>query len=226
MKITRVRVFEVEGEQRSGLAIYEVPRGGLATNEITQYRGTFTQIETDEGITGLSCGGSVETKALGELLIGEDPIRVEYLWEKLYQSAYHRLRIANLAVGRAAAERGAGRVGPRGGRPGRRHHGGLPALRSEAELDPLRDRPHPPAGRILADLAGGAAQLRRPGRSREAGPVHLLARRHAQSQERLRWYAAIALCPRRPAVPRHVSPRVPPSDRKGAPAAPEQASSW
>src|SRR3954449_5876382 len=55
-------------------------------------------IETDEGLTGLSHGGTVETKALGELLIGEDPIRVEYLWEKLYQSSYHRLRIANLAV--------------------------------------------------------------------------------------------------------------------------------
>lgn len=27
MKITRVRVFEVEGEQRSGLALYEPPSG-------------------------------------------------------------------------------------------------------------------------------------------------------------------------------------------------------
>jgi L-alanine-DL-glutamate epimerase-like enolase superfamily enzyme len=98
MRITRVRVVELEGEMRTGLALYEIPRGGLAPDEATPYRGTFTQIETDEGITGLSHGGSAETKALGELLIGEDPIRVEYLWEKLYQSAYHRLRIANLAV--------------------------------------------------------------------------------------------------------------------------------
>jgi L-rhamnonate dehydratase len=98
MKITRVRVFEVEGDERSGLAIYEIARGGLAANEVTPYRGIFTQVETDAGLTGLSYGGTVETKALGELLIGEDPIRVEYLWEKLYQSAYHRLRIANLAV--------------------------------------------------------------------------------------------------------------------------------
>src|SRR6185369_8888404 len=90
MKITRVRVFNVEGEARSGQALYEIPRGGLAANEVSPYRGTFTQIETDEGITGLSHGGTVETKALSELLIGEDPMRVEYLWEKLYQSSYHR----------------------------------------------------------------------------------------------------------------------------------------
>jgi L-alanine-DL-glutamate epimerase-like enolase superfamily enzyme len=98
MKITRVRVFEVTGEERSGQAIYEIARGGLAPNEGGPYTGTYTQIETNEGITGLSHGGTVETKALGELLVGEDPMRVEYLWEKLYQSSYHRLRIANLAV--------------------------------------------------------------------------------------------------------------------------------
>lgn len=98
MKITRVRVFEVTGEERSGQAIYEIARGGQAANEGGPHTGTYTQIETDEGITGLSYGGTVETKALGDLLIGEDPLRVEYLWEKLYQHAYHRLRMANLAV--------------------------------------------------------------------------------------------------------------------------------
>ncbi|MGE3912291.1 MAG: hypothetical protein AB7K36_23215, partial [Chloroflexota bacterium] len=65
MKITRVSVFEVEGEQRSGMAIYEIPRNGQQPNEGGPYTGTFTQIETDEGITGLSYGGTVETKALG-----------------------------------------------------------------------------------------------------------------------------------------------------------------
>ena len=173
---------------------------------------------------------------------------MEYLWEKLYQAAYHRLRMANLAVldlclwdiigkakdepvyrllggpmrdrvrayagharlldragarrralagvrgagvhgaevvpavqragrqGGAAAERGAGQGGPRGGRPGRRHHGGLPALRPEAELDPVRDRPGAAAGGVLPDLAGGAAQLRRPGRPREAGGLDAASR--------------------------------------------------
>ncbi|MBV9353968.1 MAG: hypothetical protein JO023_00435, partial [Chloroflexi bacterium] len=98
MKVTRVRVFQVEGEARSGTAIYEIPRDGLPAHDAGPYRAWFTQIETDEGLTGLSQGGSAEVKALGELLIGEDPMRVEYLWEKLYQSSYHRLRIANLAV--------------------------------------------------------------------------------------------------------------------------------
>ncbi|MCC7372447.1 MAG: mandelate racemase/muconate lactonizing enzyme family protein [Chloroflexi bacterium] len=98
MKITRVRVFEVEGEERSGMAIYEIARQGLQANEAGPFRQVYTQIETDEGITGLSSGGTVETLALGQLLIGEDPVRVEYLWEKLYQNAYHRLRMANLAV--------------------------------------------------------------------------------------------------------------------------------
>ena len=98
MKITRVRVFQLEGGARGGDALYEIPRATLPGNEASTHRAWFTQIETDEGMTGVSYGGSPEIKALGELLVGEDPVRVEYLWEKLYQSSYHRLRIANVAV--------------------------------------------------------------------------------------------------------------------------------
>ena len=47
------------------MALYEIARQGLQADEGAPYRGTFTQIETDEGITGLSYGGTVETKALG-----------------------------------------------------------------------------------------------------------------------------------------------------------------
>lgn len=90
MKITDVKVFELEGPPRSGLALYETARGGLAPNQTTPYRHTFTEIETDEGITGLSYGGSAEVKALGQRLIGEDPIRVEHIWEQLYTRAYYR----------------------------------------------------------------------------------------------------------------------------------------
>ena len=75
-----------------------------------------------------------------------------------------------------AAERRAGQGRPRGGRPGHRHHGGLPALGPEAELDPLRDRPGAAAGRVPPDLAGGAAQLRRSGRAREAGRLYPASR--------------------------------------------------
>jgi len=84
MKITNVRVLQLEGRARSGLSVYEIGRGGRAPGEATPHRWTFTQIETDEGVTGVTHGGSVDTKAAGRLLIGEDPTRIEYLWEKLY----------------------------------------------------------------------------------------------------------------------------------------------
>lgn len=84
VKITNVRVLQLEGRPRSGLALYEIARGGRAAGESTPHRWTFTQIETDEGLIGLTHGGSADVKAAGRLLIGEDPTRIEYLWEKLY----------------------------------------------------------------------------------------------------------------------------------------------
>ncbi|MCB0106688.1 MAG: mandelate racemase/muconate lactonizing enzyme family protein [Caldilineaceae bacterium] len=92
MKITAVRVFELEGAARRGEALYETTRGGLAPGEVSAHRGTFTQIETDEGISGLALGGSAEVKALGQRLIGEDPMAVEYLWEKIFTSGYPHMR--------------------------------------------------------------------------------------------------------------------------------------
>ena len=86
MRITAVRVFQLEGRDRAGLALYEIARGGFAPNQPSPHRWTFTEIETDEGITGLTFGGYPEVKSAGELLIGEDPLRIEYLWEKLYSS--------------------------------------------------------------------------------------------------------------------------------------------
>ena len=65
MKIIDVKVFEVVGPPRSDLALYEIERGGLAPNEVTPYRQRFTEIETDEGISGLSLGGSAAVRALG-----------------------------------------------------------------------------------------------------------------------------------------------------------------
>ena len=92
MKITAVRVFELEGPPRSGEALYETERGGLAPGQVTAHRHTFTQIETDEGIHGLALGGSSEIKALGQRLIGEDPLAIERLWEQLYTSGYPHTR--------------------------------------------------------------------------------------------------------------------------------------
>jgi len=83
MKITDVRVFELEGAERSGPSLYEIPRGGLAPNEVSPYRQTFTEIVTDEGVTGLCPGGSAATKSVGRQLIGDDPTCTERIWEKL-----------------------------------------------------------------------------------------------------------------------------------------------
>ncbi|MGH2458302.1 MAG: enolase C-terminal domain-like protein [Chloroflexota bacterium] len=98
MKITNVRIVEVEGADRAGLAIYESPRGGLPANAVTPHREIYTLIDTDEGITGMVHGGSPDVKAVGALLIGEDPLRVEYLWEKLYYSAYHRQKAPTVGL--------------------------------------------------------------------------------------------------------------------------------
>ncbi len=84
MKITAVKVLQLEGRPRSGLALYEIARGGREPNEATPHRWTFTEVHTDEGLVGLTHGGSPEVKAAGRLLLGEDPTRVEHLWEKLY----------------------------------------------------------------------------------------------------------------------------------------------
>jgi L-alanine-DL-glutamate epimerase-like enolase superfamily enzyme len=92
MKITAVRVFEVQGAARSGEAIYEIARGGLAPGEVSAHRQTFTQIETDAGVSGLAIGGSAAVKQLGQRLIGADPHAVEQLWEELFTSGYPHTR--------------------------------------------------------------------------------------------------------------------------------------
>ena len=89
MKITNVRVFELEGPPRDGLALYEISYRGQP-NEVTPYRQRFTQIETDEGIAGLAQGGSDAVLALGQSLIGEDPLRVEHHWDRLFTRTYQR----------------------------------------------------------------------------------------------------------------------------------------
>jgi L-alanine-DL-glutamate epimerase-like enolase superfamily enzyme len=83
MEITEIRVFELEGAPREGVALYEIDRGGLAPGEVSPYRQTFTEIVTDEGVSGLCPGGSAAVKAFGQNLIGEDPACYEAIWEKL-----------------------------------------------------------------------------------------------------------------------------------------------
>ncbi len=92
MKITAVRVFELHGSARSGQALYETARDGLAPGQVTDHHLTVTQVETDEGISGLALGGSGDVKALGQKLIGADPMAVEYLWEELFTGGYPHTR--------------------------------------------------------------------------------------------------------------------------------------
>ena len=96
MKITNVRLFELEGPLRSGLADYYDTRWSAVKPPSSPYRDVFCEIETDEGVTGLSYGGSGEiwpvVRAIGKEIVGEDPLRIEYLWEKLYGRGYHRFR--------------------------------------------------------------------------------------------------------------------------------------
>lgn len=92
-------MFEVVGPNRNGLALYEIPRGGLEPKTVSPYRQIFTEIETNEGITGLSLGGSAEVKTLGQELVGEDPICVERIWERLTTRPYNHIRnIRSLSV--------------------------------------------------------------------------------------------------------------------------------
>jgi L-alanine-DL-glutamate epimerase-like enolase superfamily enzyme len=101
MKITKIRVFELKGCNRSGIAVFEDshPYLGKVNDGDLCYNQFFTEIETDEGITGLSLGGSRDTKLLGEILIGENPLRIEYIWERLYNARYVRFQsIQSIAV--------------------------------------------------------------------------------------------------------------------------------
>ena len=98
VKITAVRSFMLEGREREGLAVYETARHGFAPGETSPHRWPFTEIETDAGLTGLAYGGSPEVAAAGALFVGEDPQRIEYLWEKLYTRNEYRQRVPVIAV--------------------------------------------------------------------------------------------------------------------------------
>jgi L-rhamnonate dehydratase len=98
VKITAVRALRVEGGERSGQALYETARGGRPPGQVSPYQATFTLIETDAGLTGLSYGGSAGIKEAGQLLVGQDPTAYEYLWERLHGRLYLRERLDVVAV--------------------------------------------------------------------------------------------------------------------------------
>ena len=77
MKITRVRYYFPGKETRAG-----VPNLTSTTNVIC--------IDTDAGITGIGEGGTKDTlEHCASALIGQDPFRIETLWQNMFRGAFY-----------------------------------------------------------------------------------------------------------------------------------------
>jgi galactonate dehydratase len=73
MKITRVR-------------FYLNPQSPPAFNQSFH----IVTVETDQGITGVGEGGSTDTiKQCAAMLIGEDPARIEHLWQMMFRGYFY-----------------------------------------------------------------------------------------------------------------------------------------
>ncbi len=73
MKITRVRYYHVTTSR---------PMFNQSAHIVT--------VETDQGITGIGEGGSKDTiEQCAALLIGEDPSRIEHLWQLMYRGYFY-----------------------------------------------------------------------------------------------------------------------------------------
>src|SRR5688572_15468751 len=91
--------------------ILSVPTPMPMALEFPQHKLVVAEVATDEGLTGLGYslvfgGGGAEAvlaylaTRLKPLLIGEDPLAVEYLWEKMYRGdrGVRRVGIAGYAL--------------------------------------------------------------------------------------------------------------------------------
>ncbi len=73
MKITRIRYYHVE-----------------TSRPIFNQSSHIVTVETDQGITGIGEGGSKDTiEQLAGLIIGEDPSRIEHLWQLMYRHYFY-----------------------------------------------------------------------------------------------------------------------------------------
>ena len=73
IKITRVRYYAVAGSR---------PIFNQSSHIVT--------VETDQGITGIGEGGSKDTIAqCAAMLIGDDPFRIEHLWQLMYRGYFY-----------------------------------------------------------------------------------------------------------------------------------------
>ncbi len=76
LKVTRLRLFNPAGA--GPLA------GPLGLSEI------IVAVDTDAGITGYGQGGTPDLlRYAGALLIGEDPLRIEHHWQRMYRSSIY-----------------------------------------------------------------------------------------------------------------------------------------
>jgi L-alanine-DL-glutamate epimerase-like enolase superfamily enzyme len=101
MKITNVRVFQLEGRQQKGLAVFQSTRAGQPARKPRPHQETFVEIETDEGLSGLqfvAYGVEKDIKPAGQLLIGENPLHTEAIWEKLWSVVDYRMHMPVIAV--------------------------------------------------------------------------------------------------------------------------------
>ncbi len=73
MKITRVRYYRSPNQR---------PIFNQSFNVIV--------VETDQGITGIGEGGSKDTvEQLAAMIIGENPSRIEHLWQVMYRGYFY-----------------------------------------------------------------------------------------------------------------------------------------
>ncbi len=73
MKITRVRYYE-----------------SPASRPIFNQSSHIVTVETDQGITGIGEGGTPDMiRQCASLLIGEDPTRIEHLWQYMYRAYFY-----------------------------------------------------------------------------------------------------------------------------------------
>ena len=76
LKITRIRIFNPTNN--TGLS------GWLNQSEI------IAAVDTDAGITGIGQGGTRDLlRDAAGVLIGKDPFRTEYLWQRMYRSTFY-----------------------------------------------------------------------------------------------------------------------------------------
>ncbi len=82
-------IYEEFRENRSQIG----NRGTQVDDKVFKVEQTFVQIDTDEGVSGISSAGFSGTNwhvwQLKDLLIGRDPLATEFLWDIMHRTSVH-----------------------------------------------------------------------------------------------------------------------------------------